>query len=304
MLQLNQLHLNVIKNSLGQSSNIKPLNHGYDYYSYNVNDKWIVRFPRKNIKPDMRRANFLKDYASRSPVSIPTITVGTDKQSGMQYEVSKYIPGVPFDPELAEKFKGSNLHAIADQLGNFFRVLHSYPLSRAREFGIEEMDDVQGYADYIESNQSTLPLYKRTVLPLLTQPQQKWVTKQFIDFTQMVRSEPFITKLTHADMWTYHIIVDPKKEKLTGIVDFSLRIADPARDFKPIEYYGKYFVKQTYESYGIEIDDLFDQRRLFYTLFDEVFETNRAQEEKDKVKFEKQLKSLKKYIDLHSKARR
>lgn len=300
MTQSNQLHLDIIKNSFGQNSNIKSSKHGYDYYSYFINNTWTVRFPRKNIKPDMRRVNFLKVFSKITPVSIPTITVSTDKKSGLQYEISKFIPGVAFEPKVATKFKRTNLLAVATKLGQFFTTLHSYPLLKARKINIEELGDVRRFADYFESNKNTMPLYKKTVLPSLTSSQQKWVEKQFSNFVQMVRNNPFVTKLTHADMWTYHIIVDPKKEKLAGIIDFSLRIADPARDFKSIEYYGRSFVNQTYKNYDVDIDDTFDQRRLFYTLYDEVFETNRAQEEKDSTKFKKQLESLKSYVNSHS----
>lgn len=66
------------------------------------------------------------------------------------------------------------------------------------------------------------------------------------------------------------------RAKLTGVLDYWPRIADPAGDFKALECYGPQFVAEVYEHYQLPRDASFDARRLFYTGHDEVFEFARA----------------------------
>jgi hypothetical protein len=77
------------------------------------------------------------------------------------------------------------------------------------------------------------------------------------------------------------------------------RIADPARDFKAFEYYGKDFVQEVYTHYSLPRDEHFEKRRLFYTGHDEVFELARQLQKGDEEKRVKQKKSFSEYIEMH-----
>ena len=102
----------------------------------------------------------------------------------------------------------------------------------------------------------------------------------------------------HSDMWTYHIIVDPDKHTIAGIIDFGEE-SDPANDFKAFEYYGKNFVKEVYKNYSLPVDEDFEKRRLFYTGHDEVFEFARQLEKGNPEKIQLHKRSLSDYIKGH-----
>ncbi len=121
----------------------------------------------------------------------------------------------------------------------------------------------------------------------------------FADYIDNIRATPFTTTVTHADMWVFHIIVDCQSHTLSGVIDFGLRIADPANDFKAFEHYGQAFVAEVYSTYDLPIDDSFDMRRLFYTGHDVVYILARAIERNNQKQISIAHTKLMKYIEAH-----
>jgi hypothetical protein len=100
-------------------------------------------------------------------------------------------------------------------------------------------------------------------------------------------------------MWVFHIIVDPNRHMLSGVIDFATRIADPAKDFKAFEHYGRDFVKEVYANYIMPVDDSFEMRRLFYTGHDMVFTVARSIEQGNTREANLAEEQLMKYIEAH-----
>ena len=146
---------------------------------------------------------------------------------------------------------------------------------------------------------NAFPEYKNVVYPYISQKERNWIEKLFTDYIALIRETPFPISVTHSDMWTFHIIVDAERHLLSGVIDFWGRIADPARDFKAFEYYGKDFVREVYKSYFLPRDEHFEKRRLFYTGHDEVAELARQLQEGDEEKIVKQKQSFSAYVEKH-----
>lgn len=147
---------------------------------------------------------------------------------------------------------------IAKKLGNFLKILHSYPLEQARAMHMDELDP-NGYYDFFET---IWPENRRTIYPLLTKDEQQWCEQILVSYME-TREQSFIPLVTHNDMLPEHIIVDDKKHTLSGVIDFALRIADPARDFMFLHCYGEDFLDTAITEYG-DVDTTFKKRRTFY----------------------------------------
>ncbi len=272
---------------------------GNDHVVYFVRRQATFRFPRSPRRISPTRKNFLDAFAQYSPVPLPLITIHHDEHTESDYELNTYLPGVPFEPALASTFSAEQRCGIARELGAFLTALHRFPLETARALGVDELDPAS-FGAYMEENPRAYPYFRQMVFPYLTQRQQRWVERLFRDYIAEVKAQPFPVCVTHADMWTYHILVDPRGAKLTGIIDYWPRIADPAHDFKAFEYYGADFVEAVFQQYRLPRDESFEFRRLFYTGHDEVAELARAIERRDHAQIVARQESLAKYISEHA----
>lgn len=270
---------------------------GNDHWVFVAKDK-AFRFPKVPHEINPKRANFLKVFASSSPLILPLIEIYKDDETGINYEINNFIPGVSFYPTVAKTFKSEELIIIAQSLGEFLSAVHSFSIYEARKLKLDEVNP-SDFWQYMEQNPSAFPEYKKVVYPHISKQEQEWIERLFSDYISLIKEKPFPVRVTHSDIWTYHIIVDPDKHILSGVIDFWGRIADPARDFKAFEYYGSEFVQGVYEHYTQSVDENFEKRRLFYTGHDEVFELKRQIKEGNEEKISKQKKSLSGYISAH-----
>lgn len=297
---ISYLHYKIIKKQYPNVSfeDIKNFQ-GNDNFVFVVNNDIAFRFPKVPRKINPARAEFLKAFVQSSPLPLPTIDIHVEPGTGLNYEINTFIPGESFFPKVAKTFTKEELMVIAQKLGEFLSAVHSFPAEKARRIGVDEMDPSDFWA-YMEQNENAYPKFKRLVFPHISKDEQKWVEKLFTDYISLIKKTPFKTRVVHSDMWVFHIIVDPQKHTLSGVIDFGPRIADPANDFKAFEYYGADFVQEVYKSYKVEVDEHFEKRRLFYTGHDEVFELARQIEKKDNDGISGQKVSLSSYIKQHS----
>lgn len=297
--KINKVYFEIIQKHFSDLTTYDLIN------SFDGNDHWVFvvknksfRFPKVPREIDSKKANFLKRLAPLSPLPLPIIEIHKDEDTGIYYEINDYVPGVSFYPSIAKTFSHDELLEVAKKLGKFLSAIHSFPVSEARELSLDEMNPID-FWEYIEQNQHAYPEYKRVVFPHVSKEEQIWIEKLFTDYITLIKTKPFRTQVTHSDMWTYHIIVDPAKHTLSGVIDFWGRIADPANDFKAFEYYGKAFVNDVYKNYSLPIDEEFEKRRLFYTGHDEVFEFARQLQQGNEEKIIKHKESLSDYIATH-----
>lgn len=277
---------------------IRMLPRGNDHMVFSVNEEVTFRFSLVPREISPVRKEFLDIFSQKSPVLVPTITIQFDPDTNSYYEINTFIPGVSFYPSIARSWEKQDALLIAHAFGVFLTTLHSFSLDKARALGIGEMDP-RYFWEYMQLNDNAYPKLKRLVFPHINLQEQVWIEKLFTDYIFLIRQTPFQTRVTHADMWVFHIIVDPIKHTLAGVIDFGPRIADPANDFKACEHYGREFVDAVYSQYKLAKDPTFDARRLFYTGHDVVFELARAIERKEKRNIEKYQQTLTEYIKMH-----
>lgn len=187
---------------------------------------------------------------------------------------------------------------IARQMGTFLTALHSMSIDRARQIGMNEMDPTDFWS-YIEQNPAAWPSVRDRLIPRLPIREQRWVEHLYERFIAQTRATPLPLVVRHSDMQPQHIIVREETHELSGVIDFAWRIADPAGDFKAFELYSRRFVDEVHAHYALPIDPEFDERRLFYTGHDMVFETMSAIDRNDTAAIRMRMASLSAYIAGH-----
>jgi aminoglycoside 2''-phosphotransferase len=238
----------------------------------------------------------VRHFAQISPIPVPVGDYHFDALTGISYEISPFIKGVSFYPKFGATFTHKELMAVAQHLGQFLTTLHSFPLEQAREMRVNEMDPS---LFWLYMHEVAYPYCKRVLASHISNSTHDWVRELFTTYIDEIRTTPFQTRVTHADMWVFHIIVDPEQHKLSGIIDFATRIADPANDFKAFEHYGPALVKEVYANYSLPVDGTFEMRRLFYTGHDMVFVLARAIEAGNAEEIKLADAALTSYIEAH-----
>ena len=137
----------------------------------------------------------------------------------------------------------------------------------------------------------------RTVGHFRAVEENYWMEDQVRDYISVTKDKLYEVKVTHHDLLAEHILVDEKTHSLNGVIDFSLRIADPARDFEFLDRYGDVFLKTVYKNY-LPVDNFFDMRRKFYAGHIPVVNLYESIERKDKKMIKIYLVELKQYIKL------
>ncbi len=263
---MNKQFLEIIKKHYPTISEgkIKFLDDGWDHYVFVIDGKTAFRFPRtsEDGKKDAIETEFFKLFAPTSPVPVQNMKLFNDEETGIRYQMYDFIQGIRFTRDLAKTFSEEELSSIATDLGKFLTVLHSFPLDKGREMYMDEIVSAEDYVDYWED---FLKEIRNTMYQHFSKDEQEWIEKIFQEYITQSRKYSFSVTVTHFDLLPEHILVDEKTHKLSGIIDFSLRITDPAYDFSYFDRYGKHFLNAVLESYPLrQGDETFDIRRKFY----------------------------------------
>lgn len=243
-----------------ETQKIRVFDDGWDYVVIVADNRLAFRFPRREnyVRTLPIEVSFLNLFADKSPVRVPKLTYRKDKKSGISYVAYDFIPGVQFTKTISNSFSKEELLIIAQQLGSFLTTVHSFPIEKAKQLGVQQIDS-------FDSWQKRLTKIKKEVFLHISENEQRWIIALFENFLETITKTPIKSLLTHSDIMPEHIIVDPKNHTLSGIIDFGdILIADPAYDFTFLARYGQDFLNESYKSYGLPRDQTFEKRRQFY----------------------------------------
>ena len=187
------------------AATMEPVGAGWDSDTYEVDGRWIFRFPRRppveeRVRHEIR---FLPELAGALSAPVPRFEFVSLEPLVVGYAK---LDGVPLKtPPLT----------VARELGRFLGELHSFPVERARDLGVPQGELEPDLDDFRER---VLPLLdpgeRRTAATLLAEPETFSFAPVFI----------------HGDLGPEHLLVDGSR--LSGVIDWSdARIGDPAIDF-------------------------------------------------------------------------
>lgn len=240
----------------------KPHLNGWDSLVLEVNDSLIFRFPRPG-RPDVeaqlaKEIALLPELERTLPLPIPRFEYIGASASG-RFVGYRKLPGV--------ELRGDNLAAghskqIAQQLAAFITCLHRFPVQRAVQLGLRAVSP----AAWRQRYQTLYEEMGAQVFPLLEASAQARAAALWEDFLTSETSVAFRPALIHRDLNDDHILYDPARAAITGIIDWGdVSIGDPAMDFAdPLKTYGPEFAAALFAGYQQEWDVTFQQRMRFY----------------------------------------
>ncbi|HJT58637.1 MAG TPA: phosphotransferase [Ktedonobacteraceae bacterium] len=245
---------------------VHAITRGWDSFVLDVNDALIFRFPlredviayiekEKSLLPVLEPALSTPiphfDYVGHGDASYPFLFVGYRK-----------LVGIPLEDE---NITSEQLIYLGPALGTFLSELHSFPVARAIQAGVQDHTPEQWRERYWERY---VDLQKR-VFPLLdmelrTKSAQLW--EDFLDNRAIFAFQPV---LIHCDLACEHIFCDPEHSLLTGVIDWGdATIGDPALDFVGLHQgHGRAFTERVLEDYRGMVDAAFWQRMDFYLCY-------------------------------------
>jgi len=237
--------------------------HGYELHQEGlindvviVNNEWVIRFTKTKWGRELMEteSQLMKILQPRLSLPIPAPTIQTN--GSIAYRL---IIGEPF---LRETWLfGDEIwkQKFADQLGTFLSGLHQIDPD---DF---EWQLPQSYAS--ASRETWLEIYERAInklFPLLLPHQVDWVEALFNPALNQIDFFDYQPTVIHGDLVPYHILCNPEKHLITGVIDFGLAgLGDPAADLGTlINYYGESLVSRLKSTYP-EWESLISRARFY-----------------------------------------
>ena len=231
---------------------VEFLDEGWDFRIFEVGGELVFRFPKHEgsaSKLEMELAllpqlNCLREHADSPAPRIPDydyrgVSPGDD---GWPFGGYRKLPGVP-----AHAAENIDLQSVTEQLGVFLGRLHGYPIDSARRAGVPEMPDLVAY------------WHDRALTELAGLPVDQVDADEVQRFLEDRRPASFAGPmcLTHNDLYTEHVLLDPGSGNVSAIIDWSdAVIGDPAIDFAALHpWLGTSGVQSVLASYSRTIDD-------------------------------------------------
>jgi aminoglycoside 2''-phosphotransferase len=212
-----------------------------------IMDEWVIfRIPRDEVSRRQLQVelHFLPQIAAVSPLPVPMYTYFS-KEAGL-YAGYELIHGEPFTRDVFEKCTKKQQKKIAKLLGVFQSALHSLHVDEA----------ITANVHVRRQNRQTWRNLQAEVLNKaanVLEPIHKQKIEEMFDYILNEISFDAIPKtLIHGDLSSDHIIYDPSRNNLSGIIDFGdLMIGDAAYDFTGILLeYGSSFLDEVLVHYS------------------------------------------------------
>jgi len=221
-----------------------------------VNNQWVFRFAKTEWGKEQMalEGELMKFLGSRLPIDIPSPEIVLE-----DVIVYPLLIGEEFRREVWQEADEPSKQSYGDQLGGFLRELHGVDLDSL----------------HLEIPPTLAPVTRETweeiydrvvdnVYPHLLPHQVDWVETLFKNALINPDFFKFDPVPVHGDLALYHILYSPKKNKITGVIDFGVvGLGDPATDLGSlINCYGETLVKKMGNTYP-EMENLMPRARFY-----------------------------------------
>ena len=216
------------------SARVRSLGEGCDFTVFDVDDQWVVRFPKSDeaeAQLDLER-RLLPLLASHVRVPVPQVRfLGQPTElfdrSFSGYRKLRGEPAILIDPEVVVR------DPLAATLSDFLSALHAFPVEVAERMGIPERPIGALIDEVREDALGDLSLVKEVATDA---PVDAW--RGFLE--RGVDSGPGgRPALIHNDLAAEHVLIDRESGTVTGVIDWSdVAIGDPAADFAGLFHWG------------------------------------------------------------------
>ena len=209
-----------------------------------VNEEFVFRFPKSDYGFERFESEIklLRLLEGRLTLAIPKpFYVGEDC---MAYRM---IPGETLRPDLLLRMAEDDQQEVADQLAQFFRELHGFPLEETAGLELPSADALMKYEGWVNAYERI----REKVFPLLLPYLRDQLTEHFESHLAARENFEYELRMVDTDIPPYHIMFDYERRRVNGIIDFGCAgMGDPAIDLGVIMYnYGESFLRRFYKTY-------------------------------------------------------
>jgi aminoglycoside phosphotransferase (APT) family kinase protein len=228
-----------------RGARVELLDEGWDFQVFEVDGRWLFRFPKREasvakLNTECKLLPGLGKWVSL-PVPNYEYFCESPENSGQPFAGYRKLPGIGGDIS-----KMVDRHGIARQLGVFLTRLHTYPVDKAREAGVQEERDLVVHL----RDRSREQLRKLDGLNMNLD-----LLHRYLENDSPVSFEG-AASLVHNDLWAEHILVDGPSNGVSGIIDWGdIVIGDPAIDFACLyAWYGESWLENVLAHYTGKLD--------------------------------------------------
>ena len=220
-----------------------------------VNQQLVCRFPKTDwAKEDLKKEIKILQLAQKF-IDLPIPQVDHMEDDLVSYP---FIHGEPLSQNQLFRLDSLAQERVIEQLGQFFQQLHSIS-----EDVLAASNIPPSVAE--RSQKEMLNLYEQVqqiVFPYLWKHQRTWVHEHFEPILSGSLTLDTSSVLIHGDLGCYHILFDPNKQVISGIIDFGTAgIGNPGIDLAALlDNHGEAVLKRMSKYYS-EVEKLIDQAR-------------------------------------------
>ena len=228
-----------------RGARVELLDEGWDFKVFEVDGRWLFRFPKREasvakLNTECKLLPGLGEWVSL-PVPNYEYFCESPESSSRPFAGYRKLPGIAGDTS-----KMVDRNGVARQLGVFLARLHTYPVDKAREAGVQEKRDLVAHL----RDRSREQLRKLDGLNV-----DPGLLRRYLENDTPVSFEG-AASLVHNDLWAEHILVDSRSDRVSGIIDWSdIVIGDPAIDFACLyAWYGESWLENVLVHYTGKLD--------------------------------------------------
>jgi aminoglycoside phosphotransferase (APT) family kinase protein len=228
------------------------LGEGCDSVAFDVDDAWVFRFPKRaDVEAQlMLEARVLPRLNETAPLPLPAFRFHGTPSAGFPRHFVGY-PKLPGTPAIAREARRVPIARWAAALGRFLTWLHTVPMLEVVPLGVPE----QPIALVID----TMRAEALDDLALVHDVSPRSPVDVWRAFLREAPRAPDATeprRLVHNDLAAEHVLCDPAREVLTGVIDWSeIAVSDPAIDLSGLYHWGGApFVRAVLAHYTVPVD--------------------------------------------------
>ncbi|MFD3447549.1 aminoglycoside phosphotransferase family protein [Microbacteriaceae bacterium 4G12] len=209
---------------------------GWDNFAVIINEEWLFRFPRKleyalKIPREKQLWDTIAPKLHPYQVEVPHYTIINETGQAPSCSYYQLISGDRLTSTLFHALTAEQQIIIAKQIAGFLATLHSSSIEMCKQWGFRNEQNKQ-YWQKIYTRLVT------SIFPLLTTNEQKNLQRLFQSYEEITKND-LSEAMIHADLTHSHILLDVKRQQISGIIDMGDgQIGDPAFDFAGL--YGDY----------------------------------------------------------------
>jgi aminoglycoside phosphotransferase (APT) family kinase protein len=218
------------------SKSVTYLGEGYDSWAFDVNAAWVFRFPKRaDVEQQLLvEMSVLPALARLSPIPIPAFRFHGQPSNEFPRHFGGYakLPGVPAIMLDRATVRSRDL---APMLGRFLSWLHGYPTRDAERLGV----NVAAVESIIEEVRTeALDDFELVGTVATRAPLERWHAYLKAGPEPASRTSSAAV-LLHNDFSAEHVLCDPERQTITGIIDWSdMAVGDPSLDLAGIFHWG------------------------------------------------------------------